>query len=178
MKLIVGLGNPETKYNNTRHNYGFLVLDKLANNWSDKKQLHCQISKIDNAILCRPLTYMNNSGQAVKAVASYYKVTIDEIIVIHDDLDLPLGQIKTGVFSSSAGHNGIKSIQEVVGKDFIRIRLGIGRPTNNQQDIPDYVLEKFSSAELKIIKPAIQTAVDIAKCLTQQPLIEVQNKYN
>ena len=144
MKLIVGLGNPEKKYHLTRHNYGFLALDRLTQSWTEKKQLFCQINKTEKRVLCRPLTYMNNSGQAVQAVCSYYKIPAKDVIVVHDDLDLPLGQIKTGIFSSSAGHNGIKSIQEAIGKDFIRLRLGIGKPTNSQQDIASYVLEKFS----------------------------------
>jgi len=178
MKLIVGLGNPDKKYNLTRHNFGFLVLDKLASNWSEKAQWHCEIAKLEDAILCRPLTYMNNSGQAVKAAADYYKINEADIIVIHDDLDLPLGQIRMGIYSSSAGHNGIKSIQEAVGKDFIRLRLGIGRPNNQHQEMADYVLENFGKSEMEIVDATAIKTAKIALQLLSQPLHEVQNLHN
>ena len=178
MKLIVGLGNPDKKYFHTRHNFGFLVLDKLSSTWTNKAQWHCEIAKLENAILCRPLTYMNNSGQAVQAITEYYKIKAKDVIVIHDDLDLALGHIRLGIFSSSAGHNGIKSIQEFIGKDFIRIRLGIGKPINSQQEIVDYVLEKFSKTEMEIVDSTTKKASEIALKLLVQPLNEVQNLYN
>lgn len=178
MKLIVGLGNPEEKYKRTRHNFGFLCLDKLTNNWTEKKDWHCQIAKIDNALLCKPLTYMNNSGEAVLAVANYYKIKEEDIVIVHDDLDLPLGKIRVGVYSSSAGHNGIKSIQNLVGKNFIRLRLGIGQPANSQQEVIDYVLENFSRAEEKLVDETLNKAQLIVKGLIDTSLENVQNLYN
>ncbi len=178
MKLIVGLGNPEKKYQYTRHNFGFLVLEQISQNWTEKKQLFCQINKTEKRLLCRPLTYMNSSGQAVKAVCSYYKIATNDVIVVHDDLDLPFGQIKTGIFSGSAGHNGIKSIQEAIGKNFIRVRLGIGKPQKPQQDIASYVLENFSNSELKCLNKQLDLAVEIITDLLTQDLNKVQNKFN
>lgn len=178
MKLVVGLGNPEQKYKYTRHNFGFLVLDKLNSNWSEKKDWQCQVAKLDKNILCKPLTYMNNSGQAVTAIANYYKINPEDIIVVHDDLDLPLGKIRIGVFSSSAGHNGIKSIQSLIGDNFIRLRLGIGQPKNPQQAVADYVLENFSAEEKNIVEEILSKAQTIITDLTNTSLEKVQNLYN
>jgi PTH1 family peptidyl-tRNA hydrolase len=177
MKLIVGLGNPEKKYTNTRHNFGFLVLDELSNNLIDKKNWHCQIAKTEQAIFCKPLTYMNASGRAVKAVADYYKIKSYDVVIIHDDLDLPLGTLRLGVYSSSAGHNGIKSIQQAIGKDFIRLRLGIGRPTTKQM-VSDYVLKNFSQKEKSLVKNIIKQAKIIINELLTSSLTETQNKFN
>lgn len=178
MKLIVGLGNPDNKYQLTRHNFGWLAVNELTSNWTENKPWHCNVSKIDGAILCQPLTYMNNSGEAVKAVADYYKIAEQDIVVIHDDLDLEFGSLRLGVYSSSAGHNGIKSIQNLVGKEFIRIRLGIGKPINPQQEVADFVLEKFSAEQMATVKTITKKAADIATQLLTKSLTEVQNIYN
>jgi len=145
MKLIVGLGNPGFRYKKTRHNIGFMVIDQL---------------KIDDAILLKPTTYMNNSGKAVKSVMD--KNEISELIVIHDDIDLPFGTIKTSKDSSSAGHKGVQSIiNELKTKDFTRIRVGInpGKNVNTER----FVLEKFSKDEKKHLKEIIKNAVEEIK---------------
>lgn len=151
--LIVGLGNIGKKYFGTRHNIGFECIDALAisqliDNWTDKKDLKSLVATgtvgDTRVILCKPTTFMNNSGTAVQAVAHFYKVQPTSIVVIHDELDIDFGQIRTREGGSSAGHNGIKSISEHIGAGFGRIRVGIGPKTPQTIDSADYVLAKFS----------------------------------
>jgi len=152
MKLIVGLGNPGSKYENTRHNVGFMVIDYLTKN-----------EQIDStkAKLFKPQTFMNNSGPEVKKTADYYKVKPENILVIHDDIDLPLGEIKVQQGHGSAGHKGVQSIIDALGtNDFVRIRIGI-RPEQLTMDTEKFVLEKFTSEEQEIIDQATQKAAGI-----------------
>lgn len=152
MKLIVGLGNPGTKYEKTRHNFGFMVIDFLIEN----KQLDSQKIK-----LIKPQTFMNNSGQEVKKIADYYKIIIEDIIVIHDDIDLPLGEIKVQTGRGSAGHKGVQSIIDALGtNDFTRIRIGI-RPEKLTLDTEKFVLQKFTPEEQEIIEQTIKKAAEI-----------------
>lgn len=154
--IIVGLGNPGKKYDGTRHNIGFAVVDQLANTqefetWMEKKDLKCQITQksiADNRIiLCKPSTYMNNSGEAVQALAHFYKVPNEQIVVVHDELDIPFGQIRTRTGGSSAGHNGIKSVSQRIGEDYGRVRIGI--QNDSKLETTDYVLAKFTAEEKK-----------------------------
>jgi PTH1 family peptidyl-tRNA hydrolase len=161
MKLIVGLGNPGKKYEHTRHNVGFIIIETLAKEigkekWQEEKKFTAEIIKTtagkETVVLAKPLTFMNLSGEAIKKIASYYKIKTSDIWIIHDDADLPFGKIKIGQFKSSAGHNGLKSTIENLGStDFLRIRFGIGRPTNPEQLLETFVLEKFSTEEQKTI---------------------------
>ncbi|MFA5134090.1 MAG: aminoacyl-tRNA hydrolase [Patescibacteria group bacterium] len=154
MKLIIGLGNPGKKYGKTRHNLGFMAVDFLqkkleAPEFKLNKKLAAEISKSGKIILAKPQTFMNLSGGAAIKLLSFYKLTADDILIIHDDIDLEFGKIKEGKNHGAAGHNGVKSIIELLGtKDFNRLRIGVGRPPEN---IPpeDYVLQNFSSEELK-----------------------------
>lgn len=152
MKLIVGLGNPGKKYKKTRHNVGFRVVDALKNEISSK-----------DIILLRPETFMNNSGKAVKSLSTKYKIPTTNIIVIHDDIDLPLGTIRISKNRSSAGHKGVQSIIDELGtKDFTRVRIGIRPPLLRQgfgERAQDFVLEKFSKQEEKQLKEIIKKAV-------------------
>lgn len=152
--LVVGLGNYGREYTNTRHNAGFLVVDYIAGAlgvfWLNSKTLKCELAKDHDLLLCKPNTYMNNSGFAVQACSSYYKLSSKDILVIHDDIDLPLGQIKFKFSGGSAGHNGLKSIDSLIGRDYYRVRIGIGRP-EGQQEVADYVLGKFTPSENVII---------------------------
>lgn len=152
--LIVGLGNPGKEYDGTRHNIGFECLDYFVEKqefdpWVTKKDLKCQLtSKTIGAarvIAIKPTTFMNLSGEAVQAVAHFYKVPASQIIAIHDELDIPFGQIRTRVGGESAGHNGIKSLIQHIGKDFGRIRIGV--QANTRMDSADFVLAKFSEDE-------------------------------
>jgi len=163
MKLIVGLGNYGKKYENTRHNYGFFVIDEFAkrNDFPEfKSSLLSLLSLKGDVIIAKPQTYMNNSGKAVKAIADYYKIDPEDIIVVHDDADIEIGKIKEGENRGSAGHNGIKSIIELLGtKNFKRLRMGI----DNSFDLPleDVVLKKFNKEEEILILEAINEACSI-----------------
>lgn len=155
--LIVGLGNPGKEYENTRHNIGFVCVDDFVNrnddmsDWVNKKDMECLLStgKVGDSrvIAIKPTTFMNLSGEAVAAVSNFYKVHPDNMLVIHDDLDIDFGQIRLRKGGSSAGHNGIKSIANVLGEDFSRARIGIGpqRPARIKSE--DFVLQKFSEEE-------------------------------
>lgn len=158
MKLIVGLGNPGEKYAKVRHNLGFMVLDELVDNWEENKKLKSLISKKDDLIFAKPLTYMNNSGLAVKLLTIAYNLVPSALIIVHDDLDLMLGQIKVRTGGSAAGHHGVESIIEALGTDqFTRVRLGIG----NQKPSEKFVLDPFEPSELPQVKHMIKQAVDM-----------------
>ncbi len=155
--LIVGLGNPGKEYDGTRHNVGFYCLDEFARkndfpSWVNKTDMKC-LSAVKTVgdtrvILCKPQTFMNLSGEAVQAIFHFYKLSLDQVIVVHDEIDVDFGQIRTRLGGSSAGHNGIKSVTKLLGSpDYGRVRVGIGPKTPPQIDSADYVLQKFSEAE-------------------------------
>lgn len=152
--LIVGLGNMDKKYDGTRHNIGFAALDEVASNqdfdpWVEKKDLKCHLTQKtigeNRIILCKPTTFMNLSGEAVQAVSHFYKIPAAQIVAVHDELDIPFGQIRTRIGGSSAGHNGIKSVSQHLGEEYGRIRIGVGADT--PMDTSDFVLAKFSKDE-------------------------------
>lgn len=154
--LIVGLGNVGTDYDNTRHNIGFFCIDGFAEQhsfpvWSTKKNLHCSITKqvIGNTmvILVKPTTFMNQSGQAVSKVQQYFKIRNTETVVVHDEIDLQFGLIRARTGGGAAGHNGIKSIIQHCGDDFLRVRVGIHNENANTIDSADFVLAKFNKEE-------------------------------
>ena len=155
--LIVGLGNAEAKYEGTRHNIGFAAVNDFVRahdmgSWVDKKDLKCQLAQgqlgESRVIAIKPTTYMNNSGDAVQAVVHFYKIPIGQLLVIHDELDVIFGQIRSRVGGSSAGHNGIKSVSQQVGdQNYGRLRIGIGPKNPPQIDSADFVLQKFTADE-------------------------------
>jgi PTH1 family peptidyl-tRNA hydrolase len=155
--LIVGLGNPGKEYDGTRHNIGFECLDAFVDKttemgqWVDKKDLKCLMSTGQmgetRVIAIKPTTYMNLSGEAVQAVSHFYKIHPDQIVVLHDELDINFGQIRTRKGGSAAGHNGIKSVTQHFGEDYGRVRIGIGPKVPEQIDSADFVLQKFSREE-------------------------------
>ena len=157
MILIVGLGNPEEKYENTPHNVGFKTIDLFKErfsfpNFSLKEK--ALISKKDDVILAKPKTYMNESGLAVREIMNFYKIPKEDLWIIHDENDLKLGEFKISKDISSKGHNGIKSIIEKIGtQDFIRFRIGIN--SNQKEDLIDYVLKPFSKENTEIINETI-----------------------
>ncbi|NTW78088.1 MAG: aminoacyl-tRNA hydrolase [Syntrophaceae bacterium] len=168
MYLIAGLGNPGNRYRFTRHNIGFMVLEKLAQKFEiDVKQKSFDAlwgkGKVNNTnvLLAMPQTYMNLSGAAVRQLVAFFKADVNNLIVIHDDLDLPFGTIRLKTGGGNAGHKGLASITENLGSsDFIRVRLGIGRPSDKSR-IEGYVLEPFNSdEELSMLPEIIQTATD------------------
>ncbi len=192
MKLIVGLGNPGQGYSNTRHNIGFMCLKHIAHEHGinfDKKQANARIGRgaIEGVevVLARPQTYMNLSGQSVNRLMHNLKLKPCDIIVIHDDLDLALGKVRIRTGGSSGGHKGINSIiQEICTREFIRIKIGIGRPSpdkydaSNECDIVDYVLTSFNADEKKQLEPAITKASEALVCLLTEGLEAAMNKHN
>lgn len=165
--LIVGLGNPGTEYEQTRHNIGFACLDAFAkaNNfdpWIDKKDLKCQTTSGQlgetRVILCKPTTFMNLSGEAAQAIAHFYKIPAGQTVVVYDEIDIPFGQIRSRMGGSSAGHNGVKSLIQHLGEDFGRVRIGIGPKTHEKMDSADFVLAKFSSEQQAQLKNLTQEA--------------------
>ncbi len=161
--LIVGLGNPGTKYEHTRHNVGFMAVRHFVPEdvaWTKDHNALTYSEKINGhkVIFALPQTFMNNSGIAVGELMAFYKIPIENLIVIHDDMDLKIGTLREKIGGSSAGHNGIKSIDSAVGPDYKRIRVGIGHPRdfNLPIDPADWVLGKFSNEEQSLINSAIE----------------------
>ena len=153
MHLFVGLRNIREEYNNTRHNVGFMLVDKMIREYSfiyQSKKFHSEIFtgsiNGEKIILIKPLTYMNKSGIAVSEVSKFYKIPLQNIYVFQDDMDLALGKMRLKNGCGSAGHNGIKSIDEMIGKNYNRVRIGIGRP-NFDNDVINFVLNKFTEDE-------------------------------
>jgi len=185
MKLIIGLGNPGIKYVNTRHNVGFAVIDILAaeigaSSFSSKHNALLSEGKIGNekVVLLKPQTYMNLSGQAVIAAALYYKIAPSEIIVIHDDLDLPLGRLRIKKGGGHGGHNGLKSIFQCLGtQDFLRVKIGIGRPPA-QIEVADYVLSCFSKEDSALIAQTLVKAVEAIKVIVNENVDVAMNRFN
>jgi len=180
---IVGLGNPGRKYSRTRHNIGFLVISEIAQKHGIqlKEKLHYRSAKGSindtEVVLIEPLTFMNKSGIAVKEALRRFKFTHEKLIVIHDDIDMETGRVKIKTGGSSGGHRGVESIIESIGtKDFIRVKIGIGR----DPEIPpeDYVLSKFRKDELPVIKEAIKTASNAVESILTDGINKAMNQYN
>ena len=177
MKLIIGLGNPGKQYEKSRHNAGFLMLDKIKEqfDFSDFKQeksfnaeLSEKIMDDNKIILAKPQTFMNNSGEAVQKMMAFYKLTPEDILVIHDDLDIAIGKYKIAEDSRSAGHNGVQNIIDIIGtQTFRRIRVGIGQTEGEalvcRLNVHDFVLEKFTQEELKKIEEVFENALEEIK---------------
>jgi len=171
MKLIVGLGNPGEKYKKTRHNLGFLVVDYLAagDKWKKSKNSNClyirkQIGP-EEIELIKPLTFMNNSGKTVNHIQKKHRIKPENILIIHDEIDLPLGEIRIQQGRGPAGHKGVQSIINQLGtKDFVRLRIGI-RPTNQETivDTEKFVLEKFTPTEEEIVQAIIKRAAQMIR---------------
>ncbi|MFA5103577.1 MAG: aminoacyl-tRNA hydrolase [Candidatus Margulisiibacteriota bacterium] len=187
MYLIVGLGNPGKQYENTRHNIGFKVIEELARRYGAvlrfKSAFNAFVSKADiegeNALLFLPQTYMNNSGQAVSSIMRKYALKPGHLIVIHDEIDLPSATIKIKNGGGAAGHNGLGSIIEHLGsRDFIRIRIGIGRPDKEKLSGAEYVLSPFSKSEKKLFKDAVCYAADAAEAVLLQGTEKAMNSFN
>ncbi len=186
MKLIVGLGNPGSRYAKNRHNIGFMGLDHLARANGikfDKRQGHAYVGlgKIagQDVALAKPQTYMNVSGESVILLMQKYKVEPVDLVVVHDDLDLPLGKLRISFGSSSGGHRGIKSIINVLGsQQFNRVRIGIGRPGEEEADVIDFVLGDLTGEERQTIDSILPRVSDAVACLISEGLAAAMNKYN
>ena len=193
MKLIVGLGNPGRKYENNRHNLGFMCLNYFARKHSirfDKKQSKARTGSgevaSDKVVVAKPQTYMNQSGQAVSRLIRKFNVSLDNLLVIHDDLDLSPGRIRIRRGGSSAGHKGVESVVTELGsQDFIRLRVGTGRPTittgsteTTEADIITYVLSDFPPEEKQTISQVIPRVSEAILCILTEGLTAAMNKYN
>lgn len=184
MKLIAGLGNIGDKYCFTRHNAGFMVLDRWALlegfSFRQDSKLKAFISRFkiggEEIIFVKPTTFMNLSGEAVRAVADYYKIDISDIIIIYDDLSLPIGKIRLRGNGSDGGHNGIKSIIKHLGTDkFDRIKVGIGPQIGSSEH---FVLQNFSKEQLEVLKEVLDKSIDAAKAIMTDGIAKAQNKFN
>jgi PTH1 family peptidyl-tRNA hydrolase len=187
MKLIVGLGNPGRNYARNRHNIGFICINHFARSQGvkfDRKQSRARTGtgKIagNEVVLAKPQTHMNSSGESVSRLVKRFKINLEDLIVIHDDLDLPLGKIRLSSGSSSGGHKGINSIiKELGSQDFIRLRIGIGRPAGvSEEEIIAYVLSDFMPEQRKAIAPVIPKVSEAILCLLTEGLEAAMNRYN
>ena len=184
MKLIVGLGNPGAKYEFTRHNAGFLMLDFYAkekgfeiNKLKNKALISEQFINGEKVIFAKPQTFMNLSGDSVLLLAEYYGIDNEDIFIIYDDISLPLGKIRIRKKGSAGGHNGIKDlILKLSGDDFCRLKIGVSE--NGEKDLIDYVLGAFSKNELAELKKIAKKSVEIIDCYLKDGVEECMNKYN
>ena len=177
MKLVVGLGNPGKKYDRTRHNAGFWWVERLADtvraNLREEGKFHGRVAKLSGAEtwLLLPETFMNNSGRAVAALATFYKIAPKDIMVVHDELDLPPGTVKLKLGGGSSGHNGLKDISECLGsRDYWRLRIGVGHPRESavsEQEVVDYVLHPPRSEEQAAIDEAIARSLQVWHLLSE-----------
>ncbi|MDD5716370.1 MAG: aminoacyl-tRNA hydrolase [Sulfuricurvum sp.] len=178
--LIVGLGNPGSAYASTRHNIGFMVIDELCRRRSvqniSKSSFEGELFKMGSHFLLKPTTYMNLSGRSILAVKNFYKMD-DEVIVIHDDLDLPFGALRFKKGGGHGGHNGLKSADSAISPEYIRIRMGIGKPEHKSQ-VADYVLHPFSAEEQKKLPEWISKAADAVEMMLSHHYSDVATKHS
>ncbi len=185
MICIIGLGNPGMKYKKTRHNAGFRVIDLLAGEYGIRMKGSKFQAKVGEGfahgkkiLLVKPLTYMNASGWAVSAVLEYYKVPIEDMVVLYDDMDLPLGALRIRERGSAGGHNGLKSIIGYLKtEDFARVRIGIGKPEGSKGTIP-HVLGKFNGEENALAEQIFRRCAQAVDCLVREGVQMAQSRYN
>lgn len=185
MKLIVGLGNPGREYELTRHNIGFMAIDELAKRWSIslneqkfKGVFGAGFVNGEKVILLKPLTYMNLSGESIRPLMDYYKIDVEDFIVMYDDLDIPVGKLRLRMKGSAGGHNGVKSTISHLGtQEFQRIRMGIDRPKNGMK-VVDYVLGRFTSEEISGVNQSIENAADACEEWLSKPFLQIMNTFN
>ncbi|MBD2577055.1 aminoacyl-tRNA hydrolase [Oscillatoria sp. FACHB-1406] len=186
-QLIVGLGNPEPRYDKTRHNIGFEAVDALAKrwqlSWQENRRFKGKIAegrapKGDKIYLLKPLTYMNRSGESIRAVLDWYKLQPESLLVIYDDMDLPIGRIRMRLSGSAGGHNGMKSIiAHVGGQDFPRLRIGIGKSSADKETI-SHVLGRFSPQEQPVITEVLYLASDAVEMSLREGVEKAMSLYN
>ena len=180
MTLIVGLGNPDLQYKNNRHNVGFMVVDGLIDGQTScekitKTNFKGELFKAPSMLLLKPSTYMNLSGESVRAVSDYFKP--DHVIVIHDDLDLPFGPLRFKIGGGHGGHNGLRSIDAHIGVEYTRVRIGIGKPAQ-KSDVAKYVLSDFSACQRKFLPEILLHVKQSVQALLLHDLKEVSLQYS
>lgn len=186
MKLIVGLGNPGRKYQNTRHNIGFMAVDHLVDrhdaSFSAQKKLFAEAARItgenETTVILKPQTYMNESGQAVRATCDFYDIDASNILIVYDELALPLGTIRTRFGGEAAGHNGIKSIIAHCGREFYRLRIGISNQYADTQSSESFVLSPFAKKERETIDTILETADDYMESFMRDELESSTSEVN
>lgn len=183
MKLIVGLGNPGTKYSNNRHNFGYMVVsefvNKIGESFSKSADLMCDFVKVSDLVVIKPTTFMNNSGQSVSAVVNFYKIDSGDILIIHDELDFEFEEIRLAFNGTSAGHNGVESVIVGIGTvDFARLRIGVGHPTNPQQNPADFVLEDFTDEEKQKLPEIIDKCQEAVQSWLDDGIEATMNRFN
>lgn len=189
MKIIAGLGNPGARYETTRHNVGFLAVDRLVDEWKargpvsrNQAQVYESTVRGEKVLLVKPQTYMNRSGQSVGPLFTFYKCAPGDLIVIHDEIDLPPGSLRIKTGGGSGGHNGIKSVDEHVGSantNYHRIRIGVGRPAPGSPISPaDYVLAPLTDEELKGLDPLLDRVRQAAELLVEGDASGAMNRFN
>ncbi len=186
LHLIVGLGNPGAEYARTRHNAGFLVAERLAERWragwSYDRKFNARLARAEpgsrKVILCEPQTYMNSSGEAVGAVMTYYHVPLASLLVVVDDADLPLGELRLRPGGSSGGHHGLESVEQHLGtREYARLRIGIGRQSS-VREITSYVLGRFSSTESALADKVLTAASDQAVTWLEAGIQKAMSQFN
>lgn len=190
VRLIVGLGNPGAEYERTWHNFGFLVLNALRETedfrygeWVTEKKYNAEISVCtlpgSHLMLAKPMTMMNNSGEAVAALMQFYHLRPDDLWVVHDEIDLPLGEMRISRNASAAGHRGVQSIVDVIGKPaFTRFRLGIGTPERGELPAEAYVLQPIPETQKKVFDEMVERAVQAITIAQLAGVTEAMNQYN
>ena len=179
-RLIVGLGNPGPEYEGTRHNVGFMVVDRLAQGvaeWKRERAWQARVARVDGVILCKPETYMNLSGRSVAAVAGFYQIPTESILVVLDEMALPLGRIRMRAGGSAGGHNGLKSVMEVLGtREVARLRLGIGGASPGEA--VGHVLGKFRKDETPALEEMLAVSEDAIRLAQSEGLEAAMNAFN
>jgi PTH1 family peptidyl-tRNA hydrolase len=187
LSLIAGLGNPGAEYAGTRHNIGFMLVERLAERgraaWKLEKKFDARLAWVEQSgrkmILCQPQTFMNDSGDAIGALARFYQLPPDRLLIVADDADLPLGQIRMRAKGSSGGHHGLESVeQQLATREYPRLRLGIGRRAGDDREITDYVLGRFKPAEREMVEEILARAAQQAECWWSAGIKEAMNQFN
>jgi PTH1 family peptidyl-tRNA hydrolase len=185
--LIVGLGNPGAEYARTRHNAGFLVVERLAGRWQAGWKLHsrfaARIAKTERdgrrLMLCQPQTYMNQSGEAVGKMTDYFRLPLDRLLVVVDDADLPLGELRLRGRGSSGGHHGLESIEQRLGtRQYARLRVGIGRTPGLARQITEHVLGRFGAEEMALVEKVLERAADQIECWLSEGIGKAMAQFN
>ena len=186
MKMIVGLGNPGPKYQLNRHNIGFLLIDVLRNAWSASSARHeydAETYKVsfkgEQVLLVKPMTFMNLSGQSVQPLMSFYRIDKQDILVAHDEIDLEFGRMRFQTQRSPGGHNGIKDIHAKIGDDYVRLKLGVGRPpVASPLDVATWVLQNFADDQREQLEDFLVKAQQAVECFVEEGFQKAQNKFN
>ena len=185
--LIVGLGNPGAEYAGTRHNAGFMVVERLAGRWRAKWALDdkfmSRLAKVERdgrrLMLGQPQTYMNQSGEAVGKLTKYFRIPLERLLAVVDDADLPLGEIRLRRQGSSGGHRGLKSIEQHLGsREYARLRVGIGRAPGAAREITDHVLGRFTAEESTLLKKVLDRAADQIECWLKDGIAKAMSQFN